>query len=213
MNSIPEKTIGRLSLYRRLLNRLRAEDKTHLYSYELATLAGGTPARVRRDLMAIGYNGNPAHGYEVEGLIESLGHFLDTPQGQPVVLVGIGNLGRAILSFFTGRRPRLYIVAAFDSDPAKVNRVIHGCRCYPMQDLPETVRGKGITVGIICVPAGEAQPVAEQLAAAGVRGILNFAPVRLHLPGNIYVEDMDMTMALEKVSYFAARKPNNDPGK
>ena len=206
MNTISDKNIGRLSLYRRLLNRMRAESKTHLYSHELAALAGGTAARVRRDLMAIGYTGNPARGYQIEDLIDSLGNFLDTPEGRPVALVGIGNLGRAILSFFTGRRPKLYIAAAFDSDSSKVNRVIHGCRCYPVEKLVEVVRQKGITVGVVCVPAREAQAAAEQLAEAGVRGILNFAPIYLHLPGGVYVEDLDMTMGLEKVAYFAARK-------
>ena len=208
MDTVPEKTIGRLSLYRRLLNRLRAEERTHIYSHELAVLSGGTAARVRRDLMAIGYTGNPARGYEINGLIRSLGNFLDTPEGQPVALVGIGNLGRAVLSFFTGRRPKLFIVAAFDNDQSKVNRLIHGCRCYPVEQIVEQVRKDKITVGVICVPAGEAQAVAEQLVLGGVKGILNFAPVRLHLPEDIYIEDLDMTMGLEKVAYFAACNKN-----
>jgi redox-sensing transcriptional repressor len=94
-------------------------------------------------------------------------------------------------------------VAAFDTDPHKVNRVIHGCRCYPKQQLKEVVAANGIKIGIIAVPATEAQYVADSLIATGVRGILNFAPAPLHVPPSVFVEDIDLTMSLEKVAYFA----------
>ena len=200
---VSEKTIGRLSLYRRMLNELLAEGVQSVYSHQLASMTGGTAAQVRRDLMVIGYSGSPTRGYDVQGLIESIRTFLDAPQGQAVALVGIGNLGRAILHYFAGRRPKLSIVAAFDNDLSKVHRVIHGCRCYPMEDLADVVREKHIQVGIITVPAAEAQGVADRLIRAGVRGLVNFAPVPLRVPPTIYVEDIDITMSLEKVGYFA----------
>jgi len=200
---ISVKTIGRLSLYRRLLNRLSTSGTQNVYSHQLAALAGGTAAQVRRDMMAIGYMGSPKRGYDVRELIESIGNFLDSAQDQGVALVGIGNLGRAIMAYFTGRRPKLHIVAAFDSDPYKANRVILGCRCYPIAQLAEIVRELNITVGIVCVPANEAQAVADSLVRAGVTGILNFAPVPLRVGPGVYVEDIDMTMSLEKVAYFA----------
>jgi len=203
---ISVKTIGRLSLYRRLLNSLAAGGTRSVYSHQLAVLAGGTAAQVRRDMMAIGYNGNPKSGYDVRELIESIGNFLDDPQGQGVALVGIGHLGQAILAYFTGRRPRLQIVAAFDTDPYKVDRVFLGCRCYPVGQLEEVVRDKQIKVGIVCVPAAEAQTIADTLTRAGVTGIMNFAPVPLRSGGGVYVEDIDMTMALEKVAYFARKE-------
>ncbi|MFW5798259.1 MAG: redox-sensing transcriptional repressor Rex [Planctomycetota bacterium] len=200
------KTIARLSLYRRVLNRLLEQGKSNVFSHQLAQHVRGTAAQVRRDVMAIGYSGSPTRGYDIEQLIQSIGSFLDDPAGQAVALVGIGNLGRALLAYFSGRRPRLSIVAAFDTDPAKVNRVIQGCRCYPTDKLAEVCRDKHITVGINAVPAGAAQETAEAMVEAGIVGILNFAPIPLQLPDEIAVEDMDMTTALEMVAYLARQK-------
>jgi redox-sensing transcriptional repressor len=204
-----EKTIGRLSLYRRLLNNLLAEGETHVFSHQLARMARGTAAQVRRDMMAVGYSGSPTRGYDIKELIKSIGHFLDAPRGMNVGLIGVGNLGRAILAYFSGRRPKLSIVAAFDNDPSKINRKIHGCPCFPVNELTKIVREKDIKIGIITVPAEEAQRVADELSAVGVRGLLNFAPVRIIAHRPIYVEDIDVTMALEKVAYFA-RQPHLD---
>ena len=201
-----DKTIGRLSLYRRLLSGLLSDGVANTFSHQLASLAGVTAAQVRRDLMAIGYSGTTKRGYEVPELIDSIAQFLDSAQGQSVALVGVGNLGRAILSYFSGRRPHLSIVAAFDNDPYKINRVIHGCHCYSLEDLPEVVRKNNIHVGIITVPAAVAQSCTDSLVGAGVRGLLNFAPIRLRVPPSIYVEDIDMTMSLEKVAYFARKE-------
>jgi redox-sensing transcriptional repressor len=206
MPSISDKVIGRLSLYQRLLYRLKAEGMTNVYSHQLASLSRGSAAQVRRDIMAIGYSGTPAHGYVIDELIKSLSDFLENPEGQKAALAGIGNLGRAILAYFSGRRPRLSITAAFDTDPNRVNRVIHGCRSYPVENMVEIIREKEIDIGIICVPAGQAQQVANSMALAGVKGILNFAPVRLQLPDDIYVEDLDVTTSLQKVAYFARRE-------
>lgn len=199
------KTIGRLSLYRRLLHDLAGQGVKYVYSHQLAAMAGGTAAQVRRDMMAVGYNGSPTKGYDVQELIRSIARCLDAQNGQGAALVGIGNLGRAIMTFFAGRRPHLAIQAAFDVDPYKVNRVIHGCRCYPIADLLRVIEEQDIRVAIISVPAGEAQSVADQLVRAGVRGILNFAPVPLRVPPDVYVEDIDMTMSLEKVAYFSRK--------
>ncbi len=197
------KTVGRLSLYRRLLGSLMAGGVRNVYSHELAKMAGVTAAQVRRDMMAVGYSGSPTRGYDVRALSDSIGDFLDTPEGQGVALVGIGNLGRAIMAYFTGRRPRLSIIAAFDTDPAKVSRVVLGCRCYAFAELTEVVRRHGIHLAIVTVPSGEAQTVADALVRAGVTGILNFAPVPLRVPPGVYVEDIDMAMSLEKVAFFA----------
>jgi redox-sensing transcriptional repressor len=202
---ISERTIARLSLYRRLLNVLLGEGETHVFSHELAALAGRTAAQVRRDLMALGYAGSSARGYEVAGLIRSMRRFLDKPGGQEVALVGVGNLGKALLTHFTGRRPNLAITVAFDSDPTKANRTINACRVWAMDRLPEVLKARGIDVAIIAVPPEAAQAVADRLVEAGVRGILNFAPARLRVPEDVYVEDLDMTVSLEKVAYFARR--------
>ncbi|MCY2924054.1 MAG: redox-sensing transcriptional repressor Rex [Planctomycetota bacterium] len=202
----PDKAIERLSLYRRLLGNLAAEKVRFIYSHELAQLAGRTAAQVRRDMMILGFSGSPTKGYDVAGLIEAIAGFLDAAGPQEVALVGVGNLGRAILSYFVGRRPNLSITVAFDKDPAKVDRVIHGCRCHRMEELGSLVESRGINTAIVAVPAGEAQGVADALVGAGALGLLNFAPVRLHVPGAVFVENVDLTTSLEKVTFFARRQ-------
>ena len=180
-----------------------AEGAEHVYSHELAALAGCTAAQVRRDLMVVVCSGSPSRGYDVRELMEAIGVFLDAPEGQRVALVGVGNLGHAILAFFGGRRPKLSIVAAFDVDPLKVDRVIHGCRCHQFCELEQIVTDEGIEIGIVTVPRDQAQAVADRMARAGIRGILNFAPVPLKVQPHVYVEDIDVSMSLEKVAFFA----------
>ncbi len=203
----PQNVIGRLSLYRRLLAHHLPAGTQHIYSHELANLARVSPAQVRRDLMTINCTGSPSKGYRVDQLIECLSSELDHPTGQSVALVGIGNLGRALITYFHGRRERLAIMAAFDREPEKVNRLFHGCHCYPLDELERVLRRDEIRTGIIAVPATEAQAVAERLVTAGVRGIVNYAPVPLRVPADVYLEEQDMTTALERAAYFARKQP------
>lgn len=201
------RTIERLCIYRRLLNSAKEDGKQNLYSHQLAALAGVSAAQVRRDIMAVGYNGSPNHGYDIDHLIRSLAVFLDEPDIQSVALVGVGNLGRALLTYFTDRRPKLAIRAAFDLDPNKCDRVINGCRCFHMDNMETVLKEDKIKLGIITVPADAAQNAADQLIGNGVHGILNFAPARLRVAANVSVEYMDMTVALEKLAYFASKQP------
>jgi redox-sensing transcriptional repressor len=203
MKPTSEKTIERLIIYRGLLLNMATNEVKHIYSHQLAQLTGFTSAQIRRDIMSIGYSGSPVRGYDIKSLIDSLGEFIDGETKQDVALVGMGHLGRAILDYLKGRRPNLQITATFDYDPAKVNRVIHGCMCYHVNGLEDVIRKQGIRAGIIAVPADEAQSVAERMVNAGIRGILNYAPVKLDLPAGIYVENRDMALAVEKVAYFA----------
>ncbi len=200
---VSDRVIGRLCLYRRILLELAAAGDKNLYSHELAGRAGVTAAQLRRDLMVIGYLGSPSRGYDIKALTESVAAFFEDPEGDNAALVGVGNLGRAILSYFGGRRLRLNIVAGFDSDPRKVDRVIHNCRCYPMEKLCEIINENSISVGVITVPAVDAQAIADTMAEAGVTGIMNFAPVSLKVNRNIYLENIDLALSLEKVAYFA----------
>ncbi len=200
---ISDRTIGRLSLYRRTLQRMLTDGRHYAYSHDIAVACGVTPAQVRRDLMPTGFVGTPKRGYQIPGLLQNIGNLLDDPEEERVALVGVGNLGRAILAYFTGRRPNLSIVAAFDQDPGKVGRVIHGCRCHPVTELESVVREKDIEVAILAVPASAAQGITDNLIAAGVRGILNFVPVSLRVPRNVYVEDLDVAISLERVAYFS----------
>jgi len=208
-----QKTITRLGFYRRVLRQLAARDTERVFSHELAALSGTTAAQVRRDLMMIGYEGKPTKGYDVRGLADSIGDFLDSPEGMGVALVGVGNVGRAVIGYFSDRHAKLAIVAAFDKDVYKVGRLIGGCPCYPITELSRVVREAGILVAVIAVPATEAQDAADKLVAAGVRGLLNFAPVSLKVPPFVFVESLDITISLEKVAYFARQKESEADGK
>lgn len=202
---IAKPTIARLSLYRRVLSRHKDLGESYIFSHELAQLANRSAAQIRRDLMAIGFSGTPSRGYKIIELIEHINKVLDSPSGEAVALVGIGNLGRAILSYLPARHTGLAIVAAFDSDPAKVDRIIHGCRCYPIEMMDSKIKELKIDIGLIAVPAPAAQEVANRLVRAGLRGILNFAPTPLRLPPSIYLEEVDMTVSLEKTAYFSRK--------
>ncbi|MBN1808974.1 MAG: redox-sensing transcriptional repressor Rex [Planctomycetes bacterium] len=198
-----EKTIARLSLYRRLLGQLADAGTASVYSHQLAKSARVTPAQVRRDVMAIGYHGSPSRGYMVAELIKSIDDFLDAPQGQRAALIGVGNLGRALVAYFSGRRPQLSLVAVFDRDPKLVGKNFHGCPCSPVEQFAPTRNSLDIAIAIIAVPASEAQAVADICVKAGIHGILNFAPVPLNVPATVYVDNIDLTVELEKVAFFA----------
>jgi len=200
---IPVQTVGRLSLYRRLLLDLSAGGMRQIYSHQLASAAVATPAQVRRDLMMIGFTGSPRKGYAVAELIAAVNAVLAQSVETSVALVGVGNLGRAILAYYTNRQPWVRFTAAFDRDPDKANRILHGCRVYPMGQVEDVLGREGIKAAVIAVPAAEAQRVADRLVLAGARSFLNFAPVRLHLPTGIFVDDMDMSTALDRVAYYA----------
>jgi redox-sensing transcriptional repressor len=204
---VSRKTIARMSLYRRLLISLREDDTTHVFSHQLAKLAGLTAAQVRRDFMAIGYSGSPTRGYEVDNCIASIGKFLDAPRRQDVALVGVGKLGRSILAHFSGRRPKLKIVAAFDSDPAKVGQTFEGCRCFALDIMESTMRDLGIQIAILATPPGVAQDAADTLVRAGVRSIVSFAARPLLVDEGVSVIDMDITAALETAAFIAREAP------
>ena len=202
MNRLPEKTIGRLSEYRRTLFNCLADGKTHIYSHELANLHNITAVQVRRDIMLIGYSTTLKKGYDVKALIDVIAGIIDTHEGLNAAVVGIGNLGRAITTYFNGKRTKLRIAATFDTDPDKANRVISGVKCYPMSDLEKVIKEKDISIGILTVPPEDAAAVSESLIMAGIRGILNYTSTPLNVSPNVYLEEYDMITSLEKVAYF-----------
>ena len=199
---IPARTIERMVLYKRILSDLQTKGVSMLFSHQLAELAHNTSTQVRRDLMEIGYSGSPRKGYNVAELIAAIAQILDGSKERMIALVGVGNLGRAILSYFTYKHPGLTIAAAFDTDERQVNRVVAGCRCYHFDQFETLVREKQINLGIITVPAASAQSVADRMTGAGIRGILNFAPVPLKVPDDVFVDRIDLASALEKLAYF-----------
>jgi redox-sensing transcriptional repressor len=136
--------------------------------------------------------------------------FPEAGKRQKAAIAGVGNFGRALLKFFSGRRPSLEIVASFEANPEKINRVIDGCPCYSIEKAAEVIRDKGITVGIIAVPDQESQYVADIFVESGVRGILNFARTPLKTPEGVYVEEIDLAMSMDRVAYFARQYMNPD---
>ena len=204
-SAIPVNTLGRLSLYRRLLQEQLAAGTRQIYSHQIAGLAVSGAAQVRRDLMTIGFTGSPRKGYGTSDLIDRINAVLAQSVETAVALVGVGNLGRAILAYYANRQP-VRFAAAFDRAPEKVGRVLHGCRCYSVDRIAEIVGRDRIHVGVIAVPAPEAQGVADELVMAGVTGILNFAPVRLRVPAGMHVENVDLMMALDRVAYYAHQR-------
>ena len=213
MEKIPHRTIGRLTLYWRILRDLAGENHSHVYSHALASRSRVTAAQVRRDLMVLGYTGTPARGYDVHKLKHHIEVFLFPAEEQRAVIAGVGNIGRALLKFFNGRRPKLRIAASFERNPDKFNRLIQGCPCHSIEEAGEVIRNTQATVGIIAVPDEEAQFVADTFVASGIRGILNFARTPLHVPPDVYVEDVDLAMSMDKAAYFARQSLKSEPSK
>ena len=203
---LPEKTVERLSEYRRTLLICLKEGKSHIFSHDLAKLHDITAVQVRRDIMFMGFSGILKKGYDVKEMIDAIGRILDSDIGLNVAIVGIGNLGKAITSYFVGKRSKLNIVAAFDNDIDKIDHVIAGVKCYDISKLGEVINQKNISIGIITVPSSHAQNVADVLINAGIFGILNFTSVPLKVPVHIHLENSDMITSLEKVAYFVKER-------
>ena len=202
MKPISDKIVGRLTRYRAVLLEQVPADRTHLFSYEIAAAMHMADSQVRRDLMVIGTKGVPRHGYEIESLVARLDEALNLDRTHAVAVVGAGSLGRALITFLEARRSTLRIVAAFDNDPLKSNRIQSGVMCHPLEALASVVAKEGITLAILCVPSGAAQGAADHLVHAGVKGILNFAPVALRVPVDVALEELSITTYLEKLAYF-----------
>lgn len=199
---LPEKTVERLSEYRRTLLECLNKGKTHIYSHELAGLHNITAVQVRRDLMLIGYSTNKKKGYDARELIGVIEKLIDHKEGLKVAVIGMGNLGRAITTYFIGKRPKLNIVASFDNDPNKTGRVISGIHCYHIRDLKDVVAKNNISIAIISTSPESAASIAEMLVVAGIKGILNFTTTPIIVPKNVYLEEFDMITSIEKVAYF-----------
>ncbi|HLP74045.1 MAG TPA: redox-sensing transcriptional repressor Rex [Bacteroidales bacterium] len=199
---LPGKTVERLSEYRRTLLDCLKEKKNFIFSHDLAARLHITAVQVRRDLMLIGYSSVQRKGYDVKELIDTIGKIIDSEKSINVAVIGIGNLGRAVAGYFKGKRARLNLVASFDNDPQKVNKVISGVKCYPYTEAEKILKEMDIKIAILTVPPDNAREIAEDLVRFGIRGILNFTTVALNVPQDVYLEEYDMITSMEKVAYF-----------
>lgn len=194
-------TALRLSQYLRTLGA-RARAGGTVSSDELAQSVRVSAAQVRRDLAALGHLGQRGVGYDAAGLAAAIRHALGIDRPWRAVLVGVGNLARALLKYPAFRDQRFAIVALFDSDPRKVGEVVEGLTVEPAADLPRRLPQLRAELAVLTVPSGAAQSLADVLAGAGVRGIMNFAPVNLRLPAGVQVVAVDLAMQLEQLAFL-----------
>ncbi|QJD82459.1 redox-sensing transcriptional repressor Rex [Cohnella herbarum] len=199
---ISEAVVRRLPIYLRFLNELSFSNIQTVSSQELGEKLDLNPAQIRKDLAYFGEFGRKGVGYNVDYLIEKIRHILKLDKTMNVALVGTGNLGRALCNYSMYIKDNMKIVAVFDADESKKGTLINRLTVQPMQDLCSSVELLDISVGIITVPATEAQNVADQFVAAGIRGILNFAPVVLKSSPGVRIHNADFTAELLSLAYY-----------
>jgi redox-sensing transcriptional repressor len=199
---IPRKAVYRLSVYQRCLQRLKENSVDTVSSEALAKAAGVKSTQLRKDLGYVGQFGTRGLGYNVDTLAEAITAALGSTRLQPVVLVGVGNLGSALLRYSGFKREGFEIIAAFDQHPVKDRVRGSGVPLHDAAELDDHIVAHGVKMAILAVPATEAQTVTNRLVQSGVQAILNFSPTVLEVPENVYVNNVDLAIELESLSYF-----------
>ncbi|WP_131748719.1 redox-sensing transcriptional repressor Rex [Frankia sp. Cppng1_Ct_nod] len=209
---VPEATVARLPLYLRVLTSL-ADRGVHTVSSEtLATAAGVTSAKVRKDLSHLGSYGTRGVGYGVDLLLNRIAAELGLTEDRSVLLVGVGNLGHALAGYGGFQARGFRVVALLDIDPCRIGESIGGVVVRPLDEMEVLVEHSRVTIGVICTPATAAQAVCDRLVAAGVTSILNFAPTVLSVPAGVDVRKVDLAVELQILSFHEARKrPASSP--
>lgn len=201
---VPPTTIRRLSTYYRVLGPVQSDGQPNVSSETLASLTGFTAAQVRRDLAYFGSFGKRGVGYAVSSLRQRLAAILGIDRGWRIGLVGVGNLGRALMAYPGFNNQGFDVVAAFDSDASVIGSMVNGQDVRPVDALEDAVRDEHIDMVIVTVPAGAAQQVVDQAVASGVRAILNFAPTQLRVPPHVQLSNVDLAVEVEYLSYSLA---------
>ncbi len=200
--NIPDIVIGRLPVYLRALTRLAQEGQEVTSSHELGQRLGISSAQIRKDLSHFGGFGKQGTGYQIHYLIEQLQQVLKVNQEWEVVLVGAGDLGSALAHYrgFTERGFR--IACVFDNSPTKIGKQVGGFAVMSLDNMQEIIRERAIKIAMIAVPAEKAQEVADRLIEAGVRAILNYAPMNLNVPTDVHVQYIDPVVQLQRMTYY-----------
>ena len=201
-----DATVARLPEYLRILVELAEQRIATVSSERLAELAGVNAAKVRKDLSYLGTYGTRGVGYDVDYLLFQMRQALGVTHNWPVVVVGAGNLGRALANYGGFGERGFPLAAVVDADPAKVGTEVGSVRVAPMSDLPALVAANRPVIGIIATPGAVAQQVADQLVAAGVTAILNFAPARVSVPPHLSLRKVDLALELQILSYHEQRR-------
>ena len=204
---IPEMTIRRLSIYTRCLQQLEEDGVKTVSSPELAERFSLNAAQVRKDLAYFGEFGVRGIGYYVAGLKAELQRILGLDREWAVALVGFGNLGSALFHYKGIARQGFRIAVIIDDDPAKIGREVESVPIVSSRDLAREIKARGIQIAIVAVPADSAPAVTEQLVAAGVKGVLNFAPTRLRVGRDVRLKNVDLSIELESLSFYLAKGP------
>ena len=203
---VPKAVVNRLSLYLREFEHLLRGGQQTTSSHQLGRVLGFTDAQVRKDLAYFGHFGHPGIGYRCDELVAAIRRILGTDQPWTVAIVGVGNLGRALLGYRGFSERGFRIVAAFDTDSGKVGSQIEGVEVFHVDRLAEVARAHRLRLGVIAVPAAAAQKAADLLVAHGIEGILNFAPVTLTLPDHVRRVGVDLAIELEQLTFAVANR-------
>ena len=199
---IPEVVIDRLPVYARALTAMQRQGREVVNSQELGERLGVTPAQIRKDLSYFGRFGKQGRGYNVARLLEELHEILGLTREWPMVLVGVGQLGRAIISYGGFVPQGFRIVEAFDVDPTIVGTTVDGLTVMGVDALAEALQRQKVEIAIVAVPATTAQSVIDILVRAGVKAILNYAPIAAHAPPNVQIKDIDPVLALQSMTFY-----------
>jgi redox-sensing transcriptional repressor len=207
---ISEAVVRRLPIYLHYLNDLSRREVQTVSSQDLGQRLDLNPAQIRKDLAYFGEFGRKGIGYDVAYLIEKIRQILKLDQPLNVGLVGAGNLGHALCNYNTYVKDNMKIVAVFDAHPSKIGTSINNLTVLPMTKLKETIAALKIRIGIVTVPAAEAQIVVDRFVEAGVQGILNFAPAKLKVPDEVRIHYADFTTELMSLAYYLENGAVND---
>jgi redox-sensing transcriptional repressor len=203
---IPEATVARLAVYLRVLIAMADAGRSTVSSGDLAAAAGVNPAGLRKDLSHLGPCGVRGVGYEVAPLRDRIAGVLGMEQSRSCVLVGIGNLGAALADYAGFGTRGFEFVGLFDADPARVGRVVGGRPVRAMDELEDVVASTRASIGVVATPAEVAQSVCDRLVSAGVRSILNFAPVTLAAPAGVDVRQVDLSVELQVLAFLGQQR-------
>ena len=206
MKRIADSTVRRLSLYLRFLEEFEEAGLTTVSSDELAARGGTTSAQVRKDLSFFGSFGKRGLGYPVDELTQRMRSILGLERDWRIIIVGVGKIGAALAQYEGFQQRGFHVVGLYDSDPAKIGREMYGLTIRAISDLAEDNRERPVDIAVLAVPADAAQRVLDQVVAAGVTGIMSFAPIQLHVPADVTLNAVNMAMELERLSFALSNR-------
>jgi redox-sensing transcriptional repressor len=199
---VPEVVVERLPRYLRSLTQLLQDGTEVVSSQQLGEFLQVTPAQIRKDLSYFGRFGKQGRGYNIPNLIDQLRHILGLDRTWNVALVGVGRLGRAIISYPGFQPEGFQVVACFDADPSLVGQTVGGLTIQPTSNLAGALAGENVQIVIVAVPSAQAQEVIDALVSAGIKSILNYAPVATQAPPDVRIRNIDPVLAFQSMTYY-----------